>query len=460
MTAPSQTEKPFPIRRTFWSIVAAAFGYRTFLLLYFPTVYSWDAFTRLLDPGRLLVRHWMPIPQVPIYFADLLGADIISVRLSYALIGTAAVALIGAFALRTQGPRAGLITMAIAATLPGFVIYTIVPYQEGVLLFLLFAFLCLFKLDPSEMSPVARSAAAAALGLACLCRYEAWIFAGLFALRPIAKRRVADLWIFAPSVFAIGWWLLILPTLDQTNPMAAPFETPFPESTEAAFAAMTKAIRLGFAGMQWVGLPLAALGACVAYRRGGLLGREILAFSVLIAALTLFRALYSAQATTRMTVLPLVIATLYVPAGLGLLSEWKPIPHRMRRASEIVVVAALIAAFGYTTYDSLRDTRRRYRDEKSIANYLQKVVSQEAPNVRIGIVPREIKNVWGESSVKAIFGQAMSLRVDDPRWSLGRERVVAERASLGRVLLFDPDTDRYRVVSPNDPALGALYSTR
>ncbi|MEM9174823.1 MAG: glycosyltransferase family 39 protein [Myxococcota bacterium] len=460
MSATPEAERPAWFSLAFWSLLAAALAYRVQLVLAFPTVYSWDAFTRLLDPGRLLVRHWMPIPQLPIYAGDVFGWEITAVRLAYALIGVAAVGLIGAFVVRTQGPREGLVATAVAAVLPGFAVYTIVPYQEGVLLCFLFLFLCLWRADVDTMSATARTVAAVALGLACLSRYEAWIFAGLFALRPIAARRRAALPIFVPALGAIAWWLVTLPSLDQTNPMATPVAAPEAVSLEVALAALREGAQLGLAGLHWVGLPVAALGAVAAARRGGLLGREVLAFWIGLVALSLARTLHSAEATTRMTVLPLVLATLYLPSGLRTLARFRPLPVRVQQAAGVAFVVAMVVASTFAIDDFLEKRRRHYRDERSVALHLLEVTARAPASVRIGLVPKEIDNAWGESAVKAIFGQSMRLRVDDPRFRIGRERVAAERTHLDRVLLYDTETDRYIVVSPNDPALGVLYSTR
>jgi hypothetical protein len=438
----------------FGAVVAAAFLYRAVLIQFFPTVYSWDAFTRILDPTRLLVRHWMPIPQIPIFLTEIAGGDIVSLRLTYAAIGTAGAAMVGWYSLKSQGRWAGLATLSLVATLPTFVIYSLVPYQEGCLVLFLFTFLCVWKLDPSEMSRRAHIVAATSLALACLCRYEAWILAGLFALRPIWERRFRELWIFAPSVFAIGWWLAILRTLDTANPLASPPPIDLLKAVATPLHLALTTLVLSAEGLQYVGLLLAIVGAVVAYRRSGLLGREVLLFWVVLFALSAYRAVHSAHVTERMTMLPVVLATIYLPAGLAFLSNRiaAAVDSQRSATAATVIVAALVLAFSFTTREGLEHQARVYAQEREVALHLEELISTEGPNLRIGIVPRPIRNAWGESTLKTIFGQSMKLRFDDPRWVLGLERVKEEEANLDRILLFDSTTSRYRSLSPRASA--------
>jgi hypothetical protein len=256
-----------------------------------------------------------------------------------------------------------------------------------------------------------------------------------------------------PSVLAIGWWLLTLRTLDTTNPMAAaPIDMLEAASTPLRLASTT--VWLSAEGLHYVGLLLAIVGAIIAFRRGGLFGREVLFFWAVLFAMAAYRAVHSVQVTERMTLLPIVVATVYIPTGLAVLFERVTVVSQPRRAAlgATVIVAALVLSFGLSTRDALNHRTRVYAQEREVALYLEELVSMEGPNLRIGIVPRPIQNAWGESALKTIFGQSMKLRPDDPRWVLGLERVREEEASLDWILFFDSTSTQYRISSPRESA--------
>ena len=442
----------------FAGLVLVAFAYRAMLIHFFPTVYAWDAFTRLLDPTRLLVRHWLPVPQLPIVLADLAGADIVAVRFAYAALGAIGAALVGLYSFRTQGPRAGLVTLLLAASLPGFVIYSIVPYQEGPLVLFAFAFLCSWRSESREMSALARAAAATTLALACLCRYEAWILGVVFAIRPAVERRWRDLFVFAPAGIVMVGWLLVFPGLDVTNPMATPPPVDPTEVVPSALSLLLGTIWKIVEESHYVGLPLAIAGAGAAYRRGGLLGREMIAFWIAVVAVAMHRALGTLLTTERMTILPLIVATVYVPTGLEALRDLLESRAFARRWLGAAVTTGLVVSFVFITPDRLELRTRRYAHERSVALHLEGLSSELGEDARVGIVPRHSRNPWGESTLKAIFGQSMRLRADDPRWVLGGERVLAEQPSLDQIVYYDVKARRYQSVAPNRSPANARLS--
>lgn len=449
--APAPAAPARPARLLPWAIAlgALALVHRLVLIHAFPTLFAWDAFTRLLEPTRLVVRHWMPVPQLPVFLVHAAGGDVDAVRVAYAGVACAALAILGAVVARVHGRGIATASVALVAAVPVFAIHSIVPYQEGALLLFLGAFLWLREpTDAATGRPDAKlreALAAASLAFACLCRYEAWLFAAIFALRPLLARDVRTLRVFAPSALAIAGWLFFLPGIDGVNPLADPAAAVLPPTSGPAEVAASM-FGLVIMGLRpWI-LVFAAFGLAAALRRNDAFGRELPAFALGCFALALARAVHTGAGNQRMALLVVVIALVYAPIGLAWALERANLPRPARRALFAGATALAVGWYGFLTQNELAHLARAFGYERVVALQLESMIDPTNPDQRIGVVPRPIPNPWGESPLKPIFAHSFRLRPDDPRWVLGAERVRAEEHRLHAILYFDPASGAYGVV--------------
>jgi hypothetical protein len=150
---------------------------------------------RLAHSDLLVLGYQLPLPQLLVAAARATAPDPLWTRMLFAALG----ALLAPLAARVLTPVAGTLAARCAGVFvalhPLLLYYSIVPYQESLLLlFLLTAAAAMRGLPPSHPLP------ALLIGLACLCRYEAWIAAALAAL---ARRQVRHLW--APLLWILCW---------------------------------------------------------------------------------------------------------------------------------------------------------------------------------------------------------------------------------------------------------------
>jgi hypothetical protein len=79
------------------ALLLSPFAFRVFLIHKYPGVYSWDALSRLWGAKNLVVRHWLPLPQLPVFFTEAYDWEIATMRMVYAAIGVAGSAVLGWF---------------------------------------------------------------------------------------------------------------------------------------------------------------------------------------------------------------------------------------------------------------------------------------------------------------------------------------------------------------------------
>ena len=170
-----------------WAAVfLAAFAWRTFLIDRFPGLYGFDALTRVWDQHTLFVRHWLPLPQVPVVLVGAAGGGVAFLKAVYALLASLAAAALG-YAWSGWSLRAGIAFGLLLATMPAFVVNSLSAYQEGSLL--LFVGLALGFWPGCEGARGRSFTAIAALSAAELCRYEAWMLAVLLVAGAALRRR-------------------------------------------------------------------------------------------------------------------------------------------------------------------------------------------------------------------------------------------------------------------------------
>lgn len=220
------------------------------LVFAYPAVYGGDSVARLARSDELLLGYQLPLPQLLVFLARAVAADPLFTRALFAAIG----ALVPLSLYRAMKPWAGDVTATLAGLLaalhPLLLYYSLVPYQESLMLFLLLeGALALFRGRDGR--------AGLLLGLACLCRYEAWIAAALAMAARRPSPRAALLFGWAPLV-----WLLMWQGLSPAGTYVLDADPEAARWSRVAFLA-TKLREYGGWGL----LALAVLGALVALRR-------------------------------------------------------------------------------------------------------------------------------------------------------------------------------------------------
>lgn len=154
-----------------------AFAVRAYFLLKHPIVYNYDAVTRLGLYDVLAVRRWLPIPQAFIMLHESLGLPLLAFRWVCALWSMAAIVLGWRFWRKLAGPAASFALAALFAFAPPFLLASLNPYQEAFFFTFLFGGMLLLESAP-ERPPGRRTprlvAGSLLLGMAALCRFEAW----------------------------------------------------------------------------------------------------------------------------------------------------------------------------------------------------------------------------------------------------------------------------------------------
>ncbi|PYQ52514.1 MAG: hypothetical protein DMF78_11110 [Acidobacteria bacterium] len=171
----------------------------------FPGVHGEDSVARLAHSDTLLLAYQLPLPQALVMAARAVAPDPVWTRALFAAIGAGVAAALAAVVWRLSGPAAGLAAGALAAAHPLLAYYSIVPYQEGPMMLLLL-------LGADALLDGHETRAGLALGLAALCRYEAWIAIGLvlvgrWAREPTWRRRGRAVVVFgwAPLLWIALW---------------------------------------------------------------------------------------------------------------------------------------------------------------------------------------------------------------------------------------------------------------
>jgi hypothetical protein len=200
-------------------LALCASALRLALILRYPLLYDEDAYGRWLNRAHPFDSPWVPLFQLCLYVLTRLADSILAVRLLAALFGVTAVLAFWVLLRRAFGPVTAFLGALSLAFNPLFLVFTIVPYQEG--LFLTLAFLALWLLllpgNPRWFW------LALIIGLAALTRYEGWLLALLFWFLLLLRRwRVGSLngRFVAGSALALAWApLLWIVSLRNVSPV-------------------------------------------------------------------------------------------------------------------------------------------------------------------------------------------------------------------------------------------------
>jgi len=156
-------------------ILALGLLIRLWLIHAFPVIFGGDSVVRLANRDKILLSHQLPLLQAAIHYLGLISTDAALVRWFMAAAG--AVAGCGFYLLASAllGRTVGFIAAVFFVVNPFLLAYSIVPYQEILMLAgLFFAFHFFFAGK--------WLAASAALALACFTRYEAWAAVPVFLI--------------------------------------------------------------------------------------------------------------------------------------------------------------------------------------------------------------------------------------------------------------------------------------
>lgn len=427
-------------RRGWVALFAVAFAWRVFFIFDLPGMYAWDAFTRLWEHDTLLVRFWLPLPQLPVVCVASLGGEVFLLRCIYSLVGAGACVSVGLAVTRYWDGRIGLMTGWLVCLSPVFTRFTTVPYQEGMLV--LFLGISLWAWPARESDGVSRGSpwiASAFLALAGLCRYEAWAIAVVLLIGSVARKRYRDVACVLPIFMVALLWVLLSPLrTGAPGPLVQreAFDVQLVVESIGTIAArvleaagtvslfcMSEWVFFGFGFLLW-GILRALLG-------GGFRGREWIVLGVLFFVLAVVRGVNSGVVTIRMALLPTVWGLPYLAVGVYALADW--LMPLVRRSLSLALLCIVPTLFVLRSHVGAVWTRSDFQPEADAA----KMLSGLPEDVRVRIVPRVIPNILHESAVGAIFAHSMQLDPRDRRWSYEGHPADEPREQPDKVLAWD-----------------------
>jgi hypothetical protein len=397
-------------------VFGVAFALRVGLVLAYPLVHGGDAAARLAGSDRLLLSYQLPLPQLLVFVARGLNPDPLWTRLLLAVVGAAAaVALARALAAASDAPSGRIAGLLLAAH-PLLVHYSTVPYQEGPMLLLL-------GLAAHALLRDRAGRAGLFLGLACLCRYEAWIAAALAAMA--GWRRPAR------SLLLFGWgpllWTAVWGGLSPAGTYVLDLDPGAGRLSRIAFLSSKLAEYSGGAL-----LVLAAAGCLALWRKGRLVAWGLAFVGLVVGAVVVAGHEFppgSGLVSERLLHLPAVLACGLAALALARLAGAGSV-HTLARLRLAVVVAFL----GWQGYAWARHAQ-------ALA-----VAAGEDPSLRLAFeVAKLADRRLGDGERLAVFGppvpaQALAAFVEKVRLAGGDvERALALAASYAG---HSPDRDR------------------
>ncbi len=409
--------RPAPGAAVWTAAALAVLAWYTCLICEAPHPSSWDAFWRLYHADRLFVSHWLPLPQLPLLLAERLASGLIAIRLTYAIAAACGAVAAGWAAAEISGSRRGGVAVVFAVgLLPAYARHATLPYQEGI--FVLFAALFAGAWARGLRGGEARWRwiAAIALALACLCRYEAWLLAAVWAGAELLERRAGRLVHLLPAVAAVAAMIAARALIDAPgDPATEPYRAAFARRVGGAWdlIALTgeRLVEIAlFAArvLSWPGVVLALIGTALAVRDRLLLGRRLALLLALLAGLALGRAILVVQPNERMLLLPACLGMPLALLALGRLTE-RLRPAAVRWGIRAAALVAALAVFGANGYARLVLASERFEPEARAAAALAALPG----DARVILLPRYVPR---ESGTAALFAAAPELDTKEKRW--------------------------------------------
>ncbi len=304
---------------------------RIWLIHAYPVIFGGDSIVRLANRDRILLAYQLPLLQAGIHYLSLLSENPLLIRYGMALIG--AVAGVGFYymAVSLMGRATAFSCALFFVSSPFVLAYSVVPYQEILMLAaLFFSFHFFFEEN--------WSAASLCLGLACLTRYEAWLACPVLALAFAMKRRPHGRGLLKGCLL-FGWAPLAWTAYHGGITPSGTFAL----ETNLNAERLWRFVYLGWITVKNTPLPVLALAALGLWRfwKQGLLRafrfQMLAAFLVLFLVSVLFSAHGERDQPDRFVTAReahVLLAAVIVLAGLGL--------NRVRRYGTALVIASLL----------------------------------------------------------------------------------------------------------------------
>jgi hypothetical protein len=188
-------------------LFALALGLHILVAQFYPVIYGGDTIIRLVNFPGILIAYQLPLFQVLVHAAMrwFYGPAAIWILMGI-IAGFAATGLYALTRAITLSRSAGWVAGVLCLTHPFLLFYSMVPYQEPLLLAgIVWGFVYLFQ--PQSRKNLMLSSLF--FGIACLTRYEGWIAAAVAALFHVwqaSAREEKFSWrALAQSIALFGW---------------------------------------------------------------------------------------------------------------------------------------------------------------------------------------------------------------------------------------------------------------
>jgi hypothetical protein len=161
-------------------IFCCGLGLRLVLIAQFPLIFGGDPMVRMIQRDRILISHQLPLLQLIVFSIARVTHNYLITMIVMTLIGASVGVAFYMLARDVVQETPAVLAALMIATNPFLAGYSIVPFQESLMVaLLLLAFHFQYVGKPW--------AASLCLGLACLTRYEAWaavpVFVAVFVWR-------------------------------------------------------------------------------------------------------------------------------------------------------------------------------------------------------------------------------------------------------------------------------------
>ena len=198
------TAHPLPrwVEPALWGLDALAF--RLAFIFFFPAHFGGDPIARMFHPNRLVLGYQLPLFQLLVAAAERLSDHPLAPRVLSALTGGLATTGFYVLAASLTNRRTARLTALLTLTNPLFVVYSLMPYQEPLMMALL-------AFGAAAYVAEKRVLASVLLGLACFTRYESWVVVAALAAVDAYRHRgkglleTCALFGWAPAMWLVAY---------------------------------------------------------------------------------------------------------------------------------------------------------------------------------------------------------------------------------------------------------------
>lgn len=404
------------------AVVLAGFLLRVAIILTNPIIFGGDTMIRLADRFTLVKAHQLPMLQILIAGVSRISMDPVWVRYLMAAIG--AVAGLGFYWLAADlfGEEWAFPAALLFVTNPFVLAISTVPFQEILMLAALFFAFHFFYVERWLW-------ASAALGIACITRYEAWpACLVLFAAYVLRKDRSVGGCVKAAVLF--GWmpvvWIISRHGLTSTGH--------FVIDRSLSIWRLQRYVYLGWITVKFTQITVVLLAAAGGWRlyKSGAWRDWRLTVQAAFVALFLISILFSAHGvmpdperyvTSREAHIPIYFVILLAAAGLQMFPKW---------TRAIVVVSMVLGVAGAFWYAREESSKPEIQLAYRLAKFLDGAVRGDE---RVLILAAPITE------------ETSRLYLDKVRETGGEEGVRQARIELREASAEPPDYQRVRVFS-------------